>query len=62
MKIEWGTYPDFSGHYNSLGCNRCHAGDHATDDGDVIESDCSLCHTIVAWDEASPEILELIPK
>ncbi len=62
MKIEWDTYPDFSGHYNSLGCNRCHAGDHATEDGDVIDSDCSLCHTIVAWDEASPEILELIPK
>ena len=62
MNIDWDTYPDFSGHYNSLGCNRCHAGDHATEDGDVIDSDCSICHTIVAWDEASPEILELIPK
>lgn len=62
MKIEWDTYPDFSGHYNSSGRNRCHAGDHATKEGDVIDSDCSICHTIVAWDEASPEILELIPK
>lgn len=62
MRIEWDTYPDFSGHYNSLGCNRCHAGDHATEDGDVIDSDCSICHTIVAWDEASPQILELIPE
>ena len=62
MNIEWGSYPDHSGHHFSPGCNRCHAGDHATDNGDVINADCSVCHTLVAWDEASPEILDLIPS
>ena len=61
MNIQWGSYPDHSGHHFSPGCNRCHAGDHATEDGLVINADCSVCHTLVAWDEASPEILDLIP-
>ena len=62
MNIEWGTYPDHSGHHFSPGCNRCHAGDHQAENGEVINADCSVCHTIVAWDEASPEILEMIPR
>jgi len=62
MNIEWGSYPDHSGHHFSPGCNRCHAGDHATEDGEIINADCSVCHTVVAWDEATPEILELIPS
>ena len=62
MNIEWGSYPDHSGHHFSPGCNRCHAGDHQAENGDVINADCSICHTIVAWDEASPEILEMIPR
>ena len=62
MNIEWGSYPDNSGHHFSPGCNRCHAGDHATEDGQIINADCSVCHTVVAWDEASPEILDLIPE
>ncbi len=62
MNIEWGSYPDHSGHHFSPGCNRCHAGDHVTDDGEIINADCSVCHTVVAWDEASPEILDLIPR
>jgi len=62
MKIEWGSYPDHSGHHFSPGCNRCHAGDHATENGEIINADCSVCHTVVAWDEASPEILALIPS
>ena len=32
------------------------------EDGEVINADCSVCHTIVAWDEASPEILDLITR
>jgi nitrate/TMAO reductase-like tetraheme cytochrome c subunit len=62
MKIEWGSYPDHSGHHFSPGCNRCHAGDHEAENGEVISADCSVCHTIVAWEEASPEILALIPR
>lgn len=62
MNIGWGSYPDHSGHHFSPGCNRCHAGDHATDDGQAISADCTICHTVIAWDEASPEILDLIPS
>jgi nitrate/TMAO reductase-like tetraheme cytochrome c subunit len=61
MNIGWNTYPDHSGHEKSPGCYRCHAGEHSTEDGETIADDCSVCHTIVAWEEASPEILELIP-
>ncbi len=61
MNLDWGTYKDHLGHSEqSPGCFRCHAGDHATKDGEVITVDCRACHTIVAWDEASPEILELL--
>jgi len=62
MNIDWDTYPDHSGHEKSPGCYRCHAGEHSTDDGETISADCSTCHTVVAWEEASPEILELIPE
>ena len=62
MKVGWGTYPDHIGHTKSPGCFRCHAGNHATKDGETITVDCRTCHTIVAWDEASPQILELLEK
>ncbi len=62
MNVGWETYPDHSGHQFSPGCNRCHAGDHEAESGEVINADCSVCHTVVAWDEASPEILDLIPR
>jgi nitrate/TMAO reductase-like tetraheme cytochrome c subunit len=60
MKIDWGTYPSFNGHDEATGCFRCHAGDHATEDGETITVDCRACHTIVAWNEASPQILEML--
>jgi hypothetical protein len=46
MKIEWGTYPDHSGHLTSTGCFRCHTDTHKTRDGLAIRQDCELCHTI----------------
>jgi formate-dependent nitrite reductase cytochrome c552 subunit len=62
MNLGWGAYPDHIGHEQSPGCFRCHGGNHATEDGETITTDCRSCHTIVAFDEASPQILELIPK
>jgi nitrate/TMAO reductase-like tetraheme cytochrome c subunit len=62
MNIDWNTYPDHSGHEKSPGCYRCHAGEHSTEAGETISAECSTCHTVVAWEEASPEILELIPE
>jgi hypothetical protein len=61
MKLDWGTYPDHIGHEQSPGCFRCHGGNHSDSDGETITMDCRSCHTIVAYDEASPQILELIP-
>jgi hypothetical protein len=46
MKIDWGTYPDQSGHMTSPGCFRCHDDAHKTRDGLTIRQDCELCHTI----------------
>jgi len=54
MKIEWGTYPDFSGH---VGCMRCHDGEHADADGEAISLECANCHTMLAEKEADPEVV-----
>jgi len=62
MNLGWNAYPNHAGHERSPGCFRCHAGDHATEEGEPISFDCRPCHMIVAWDEASPEILELLKK
>ncbi|MBI2425824.1 MAG: NapC/NirT family cytochrome c [Candidatus Hydrogenedentes bacterium] len=57
MKVKWDTYPDNIGHTNSIGCFRCHDDSHASSDGKVISQDCNVCHTVLAWEEEAPEIL-----
>jgi len=62
MNIGWGTYPSHLGHENSPGCFRCHDDEHSTDDGETITQDCDNCHSILAWEEENPEVLdELYP-
>jgi hypothetical protein len=56
MKVEWGTYPDHSGHD---GCFRCH-GRLKTEDGKGIARNCGFCHSVLAWEEQDPEILKII--
>jgi hypothetical protein len=58
MKLTWGTYPNNIGHEQFPGCFRCHDSEHESSDGRVIEQDCESCHTILAWDEENPEILD----
>jgi nitrate/TMAO reductase-like tetraheme cytochrome c subunit len=58
MNIDWGTYPTFLGHDQAPGCWRCHDEAHATRDGKTISQDCTICHTILAQDEANPKILK----
>ncbi|HTT71013.1 MAG TPA: NapC/NirT family cytochrome c [Anaeromyxobacteraceae bacterium] len=63
MNIQWGTYVSFLGHGGAppdptVGCMRCHDGDHATSDGKVIPNDCDLCHNLLAQDEKDPAILK----
>jgi hypothetical protein len=60
MKLGWNNYPNHIGHERSPGCYRCHEGNHENEDGEEITSDCEPCHTVVAWDEANPQILELL--
>ena len=47
MKVRWDTYSTNDGHYLSMGCSRCHDGQHKSADGGVIRSDCNDCHRIL---------------
>lgn len=60
MGIQWETYPNHLGHTNEMGCFRCHNDEHETATGEVISMNCDTCHTILAEDEADPEILETL--
>lgn len=61
MKIFWGTYPNNLGHDPFPGCFRCHDGLHSTaDESRTIPSDCDTCHTLLAFEEPEPEILQTL--
>jgi nitrate/TMAO reductase-like tetraheme cytochrome c subunit len=60
LKVSWGTYPNNLGHTDFPGCFRCHDGAHMTVNGATIKQDCDTCHTSLAMDEASPEILKTL--
>jgi len=47
MKVRWDTYATNDTHFYSVGCFRCHDGQHKSVDGSVIRSDCDTCHTIL---------------
>ncbi len=57
MKVTWGTYPNNIGHQKFPGCFRCHDDSHTSKDGQTIKQDCTICHTILAWEEENPEVL-----
>ncbi len=58
MKIAWGAYPSYLGHTTATGCFRCHDDEHKSAEGRKISQDCSLCHSVLAQDEADPKILK----
>jgi len=58
MRITWGTYPNFLKH--EPGCFRCHDSEHKNEQGKKISKSCSLCHEVLAAEEETPEILELL--
>ena len=60
LKITWGTYPNNLGHMDSVGCFRCHDGDHVAANKQAIANDCTTCHQSPAVDEPSPEILRTL--
>ncbi|MCP4723906.1 MAG: hypothetical protein GY863_02660 [bacterium] len=51
MKVRWDTYTSFLGHDRGSGCFRCHDQNLQDDRGNSISSDCTLCHSILAYDE-----------
>ena len=57
MKTGWGTHPNNLGHNDYPGCFRCHDGNHNSKQGKSITNDCSMCHNLLAVDEANPKLL-----
>ena len=53
MKTDWQTHPNNIGHLHTVGCFRCHDGQHVSDTGKVITNDCNVCHTMI-YDSAGP--------
>jgi hypothetical protein len=51
MNVSWRAYPDQIGHMQDPGCFRCHANNMMSADGDVVSSDCNVCHIIMAQGE-----------
>lgn len=45
MKVDWRTHPDNLGHFYFKGCFRCHDGNHVSEAGTAIRSECAICHT-----------------
>lgn len=48
MKTNWQVRPDNIGHVIWPGCFRCHNGDHVSEKGKTISTDCNACHTIIS--------------
>lgn len=54
MKITWGTYPSHIGHERGRGCFRCHNQEMVDSEGKIISHDCTICHSILAFEEDEP--------
>jgi nitrate/TMAO reductase-like tetraheme cytochrome c subunit len=54
MNVGWNPYPDHRGHRNGGGCFRCHNADLVDSNGVAISHECTLCHSILAYDSAEP--------
>lgn len=54
MNIQWGSYLSHLGHEKEGGCFRCHNKNMIADEGSVISDDCTLCHSILADQSATP--------
>ncbi|MCK4414811.1 MAG: NapC/NirT family cytochrome c [Candidatus Eisenbacteria sp.] len=54
MEVGWNPYPDHSGHEHEGGCFRCHNRDMVDLAGNPIAYDCTLCHSILAFESPEP--------
>jgi len=48
MNAQWSDYPTHAGHFDSIGCMRCHTGNHVSEDGHRVTASCEACHVILA--------------
>jgi len=46
QKIDWTTYPNNLGHFDSPGCFRCHDGKHLNPEQEAVRLECNICHAI----------------
>ena len=58
MKTDWRTHPNNAGHMNSVGCFRCHDGEHFSREGKMITNDCNVCHTTI-YDSSAPSSMNM---
>ncbi len=54
MNIYWGAYKSFLGHEDDGGCYRCHSYKMVAEDGEYIDDDCTICHSIAAYESEEP--------
>ncbi len=54
MNIDWNPYPNHLGHKHNGGCFRCHNENMVDASGKAIRYDCTLCHSILAYDSDKP--------
>ncbi len=54
MDVVWGSYPNHLGHRNSRGCFRCHNTNMVEESGERISMECTLCHSILAYESDVP--------
>lgn len=54
MNIGWGDYPSHLGHRDGRGCFRCHNSSVADEAGQSISMDCTMCHSILAYENERP--------
>ncbi|MBV8206576.1 MAG: NapC/NirT family cytochrome c [Acidobacteria bacterium] len=59
MKVDWRTHPNNIGHFYSLGCFRCHDGEHVSSDGRVVRKDCDICHAVLEQQQGSSNPITL---
>ncbi|MCK5124687.1 MAG: NapC/NirT family cytochrome c [candidate division Zixibacteria bacterium] len=54
MNITWGTYRSNIGHVGNTGCFRCHNSNMVDEAGNSISQDCTLCHSILSYQQKNP--------
>jgi len=62
MNVGWNTYPSLIGHpaASTMACFRCHDGLMRDGAGEAITVDCNSCHAVLAREEESPPILDVL--